>query len=394
MESVNDPATSPYALPYLFQRDMKKPDGTPAWPEFKRVLIIGAGSGNDVARALHWIPADARIDAVEIDPVIQKLGEKHHPDKPFQDKRVTVYLNDGRNFLREAKPETYDLVIFALIDSLVLQSGYSNLRLESYLFTLESFQDVHRVLKPTGVYAVYNFFRQGWLACRIRDQLRTAFDGVDPVVMTSPPRETIPLNLFEKEGFTMFFAGGRSTVDPLRAAFADPAVRYWYPWMTGVPKDTPARFSTTEPPEPPYIRGGVQDLHSGNNNTLVDGDADRERRRTGRNAPGDRQLAVPLRPRASNPGTDVARHRAHPGVVDRGVVRIRREKSSRQRERDQARMGPDAPQLLPRCRVHAGRDEGRRTDGALVRRNLDGQHGRIRRDPGDEPSRAICTPGR
>ena len=122
---------------------------------------------------------------MEIDPIIQKIGSAQHPDKPFQDKRVHVYLNDGRNFLREAKPETYDLVIFALIDSLVLQSGYSNLRLESQLFTLESFQDVRRALKPTGVYAVYNFFRHGWIAARIRDQLRVAFDGTNPIAMTT-----------------------------------------------------------------------------------------------------------------------------------------------------------------------------------------------------------------
>lgn len=260
MEPRDSPTVAPYALPYLFQRDLKKADGSPAWPEFKRILIIGAGSGNDVSRALRWAPPDARIDAVEIDPVIQSIGVANHPDKPFQDPRVTVYLNDGRNFLRRAQSETYDLVIFALIDSLVLQSGYSNLRLESYLFTLESFQDVRRVLKPTGVYAVYNFFRQGWLAARIRDQLRTAFDGVDPVVMTAPPRERITLDLFEAGGFTMFFSGRAEVLDPLRAAFAAPGVRlwgfdfptrYWYPWWTGVGKDSAARFSPFPPPELP-----------------------------------------------------------------------------------------------------------------------------------------------
>jgi SAM-dependent methyltransferase len=256
MEPLDSPSVATYALPYLFQRDLTGPGGR-AWPEFKRVLIIGAGSGNDVARACRWLPKDAQIDAVEIDPVIQKLGERHHPDRPFQDPRVKVFLNDGRNFLRDAPAETYDLVVFALIDSLVLQSGYSNLRLESYLFTLESFRDVRRVLKPTGVYAVYNFLRQGWIACRIRDQLRTAFGGVDPVALTVPAQDAIPLDdpLYKTAGFVNFFAGTEAVVGPVRRAFADPGTRYWYPWKVGIRPDSPARFAPAAPDEPPPAAG-------------------------------------------------------------------------------------------------------------------------------------------
>lgn len=253
MEPRQDPplAAVAYALPYLFQRDLKAPDGAPAWQPFQRVLIIGAGNGNDVARALLWAAPDARIDAVEIDPVIQQLGERYHPDRPFQDKRVTKHITDGRNFLRNAEPGTYDLVVFALIDSLVLQSGYSNLRLESYLFTLESFQDVRRVLKPTGVYTMYNFFRFPWIAARIREQLRTAFGGVDPVVLTTPPTDTIRFtDPLDPNMCTGFFAGSAEVLAPLKGAFEPregKPVKYWYPWYTGVPKDTAARFGT-EPP--------------------------------------------------------------------------------------------------------------------------------------------------
>jgi len=249
MEPIDSSAVAPYALPYLFQRDLKKPNGQPEWPAFKRVLIIGAGSGNDVARACRWLPPDAVIDAVEIDPVIQKIGSSQHPNQPFQDKRVKVHLNDGRNFLRMAEPETYDLVVFALIDSLVLQSGYSNLRLESYLFTRESFADVRRALKPTGVYSVYNFFRQGWIPCRINDQLRTAF-GSNPVVMTSspfdPPLTKITQDAFEPYQSTIFFAGTPEVLDPIRKSLENTAARYWYPWGTGTGTEA-ARFGEKPP---------------------------------------------------------------------------------------------------------------------------------------------------
>ena len=40
--------------------------------------------------------------------------------------------------------------MYALVDSLVLHSSYSNIRLESYLFTEQAFRDVRRCLKPDG----------------------------------------------------------------------------------------------------------------------------------------------------------------------------------------------------------------------------------------------------
>ncbi|HJZ58444.1 MAG TPA: hypothetical protein VKE74_26110, partial [Gemmataceae bacterium] len=245
------------ALPYLFQRDVKGPDGRAAWPQFRRVLIIGAGSGNDVARALQWLPPDAHIDAVEIDPVLYRIGHANHPDDPYDTDRVSVHLTDGRNFLRSAEAGTYDLVIFALVDSLVLHSGHANLRLESYLFTRESFRDVARVLRPDGLCVVYNFFRHGWLVARLRDGLRDAFE-CDPVVIVTPspeeagkqPLREVRRDTFEPNGFTAFFAGRSGVIAPLRAAFAD-GVGYWFPWRTAVPPDTAARFSADPPPNPP-----------------------------------------------------------------------------------------------------------------------------------------------
>src|SRR5262249_41360083 len=125
-----------YALPHLFNRDAGR-------PPFKEALIIGAGSGNDLSRGLLF--GAEHIDAVEIDPVIQRLGREDHPNKPYSDPRVNPVLDDGRNFLRSA-PRKYDLVVYALVDSLVLQSSYSNIRLESYLFTRQAFEDIKKHL--------------------------------------------------------------------------------------------------------------------------------------------------------------------------------------------------------------------------------------------------------
>src|SRR5579862_643276 len=105
---------------------------------------------------------------------------RNHPDRPYDDQRVTVHFDDGRNFVRSTDKQ-YDLVIYALVDSLVLHSSFSNIRLESYLFTRQAFEDVRRKLKPHGTFAIYNYFRQGWMVDRLKDSLRDAF-GREPLV--------------------------------------------------------------------------------------------------------------------------------------------------------------------------------------------------------------------
>ena len=221
-----------YPLPHLLNRDS---GGTP----FENVLIIGAGSGNDVSRALQW--GAQHVDAVEIDPVIFRLGKLYHYDGPYYDPRVNGVVDDGRNFLRSTTRK-YDLIIYALVDSLVLHSGYSNIRLESYLFTRQAFADVHRCLKPDGMFVVYNFFRQGWIVARIFRGMQETF-GSDPLVLTLPPRPVIePLSA---GGFTMFLAGNTARV---REAFARHP-EYWLRDGRAPDLTTPNGFEQHPAPE-------------------------------------------------------------------------------------------------------------------------------------------------
>jgi SAM-dependent methyltransferase len=187
-------AGSPYSLIHLLQQHS---GGAP----FRDSLIIGAGSGNDLTHALKF--GAERIDAVEIDPVIQDIGRHYHPDHPYQDPRVIPHLDDGRHFLRTTDHK-YDLVAYALVDSLILHSGYANIRLESYLFTKEAFAEVRRVLKPDGVFVMYNFFRQGWIVERIAAMVEETF-GCKPTVLSLPYRER--LSDTSIDGFTMIIGG-------------------------------------------------------------------------------------------------------------------------------------------------------------------------------------------
>jgi spermidine synthase len=144
---------------------------------FGDVLILGAGTGTDVAAALRH--GARHVDAVEIDPVILRLGAEGHPDKPYNDPRVTVINDDARHYLRTTMKQ-YDLIVFALIDSLTVQSSFSGVRLESYMFTRESFEAVRDHLSPRGVMALYNYFREKWLVDRLANTADDVF-GRDPV---------------------------------------------------------------------------------------------------------------------------------------------------------------------------------------------------------------------
>ena len=144
------------------------------------MLIVGAGSGSDVAIALDR--GAKHVDAVEIDPAIQRIGVEQHPDHPYDDPRVTRIVNDGRAFLRTTDKQ-YDLVVFALPDSLTLVSTAANIRLESFLFTEQAFASVRDHLKPGGIFVLYNYYREPWLVAKLQGMLTDAF-GSPPLVRT------------------------------------------------------------------------------------------------------------------------------------------------------------------------------------------------------------------
>ena len=137
------------------------------------VLIIGAGAGNDVAFTLR--NGARHIDAVEIDPRIHEIGTEIHPDRPYDDPRVESHIQDGRAFL-ERTDRRYDLIIFALPDSITLVAGQSSLRLESYLFTREAIEVAREHLKPGGAFAMYNAYREPWLLDRFAGTVADVFD--------------------------------------------------------------------------------------------------------------------------------------------------------------------------------------------------------------------------
>jgi hypothetical protein len=120
------------------------------------VLIIGAGTGNDVAVALA--EGARHVDAVEIDPLLLGQVGQQHPNHPYQSSRVTGYVGDGRAFLEDTSKK-YNLILFALPDSTAALAGQSGIRLESFLLTEESLAAAKAHLAPGGTFSMYNYYQ-------------------------------------------------------------------------------------------------------------------------------------------------------------------------------------------------------------------------------------------
>ncbi len=156
---------NPYNLPFAF-----------AAPS-PRVLIVGSGTGNDVAAAVRHNAAS--VDAVEIDPRILALG-KSHPEHPYSAPQVSAHVTDARAFMKRTSGP-YDLVLFGLLDSHTELSDYSNMRIDNFVYTKQSFLEARNLLAPDGVLFVKFEVPRPWLGQRLREMLAQAF-GKEPVI--------------------------------------------------------------------------------------------------------------------------------------------------------------------------------------------------------------------
>jgi SAM-dependent methyltransferase len=139
-------------------------------PHAQKVLIVGSGTGNDVAAALR--AGVEQVDAVDIDPAIVDLGRQHHPERPYDDPRVTLIVADARAAFRGLPAQAYDLVVFGLLDSHT-QLGMSSVRLDNYVFTVESFESARRLVRPGGHIVVTAATFRRWFFERMRLLLAT-----------------------------------------------------------------------------------------------------------------------------------------------------------------------------------------------------------------------------
>jgi len=136
------------------------------------VLIVGAGTGNDVAGALRHNVAS--VTAVEIDPAIINIGRELHPEEPYSSPKVNVVNDDARSYFATTS-EKYDVISFGLLDSHTT-TALTNARLDHYVYTKESIIQAKSKLREGGIMTLTFDAQKPFIVDRIASVLEEVFD--------------------------------------------------------------------------------------------------------------------------------------------------------------------------------------------------------------------------
>jgi spermidine synthase len=179
---------SQYDIPYLVHTNPQ------------RALIVGSGTGNDIAGALrHSVPS---VTAVEIDPAIIELGRTYHPEQPYHSPSVRIINDDARSFFATSR-ERYDVISFGLLDSHTT-TAMTNARLDHYVYTKKSLEMARSLLTDGGIVTLIFEAQRQFISDRIARTLRDIF-GEEPIFFRIP-KSTYGI------GGVMFVAGNLNGV--------------------------------------------------------------------------------------------------------------------------------------------------------------------------------------
>jgi SAM-dependent methyltransferase len=189
--------------------------------------------GNDVAAALR--NGAGRVEAIEIDPLILKLGRELHFEHPYQSPRVHVTLDDARSYI-ENSHDQFDLIVFSLLDSHTTTSHFTNIRIDNYVYTREALQRAKQLLKPDGLFIVKFQVENPWIASRLFKLLHDTF-GRDPIQFQT--------DIGEYDTSGRFFVSG--SPERLAKATSEPALAAYLATHGNVPME-PAVVTTDDWP--------------------------------------------------------------------------------------------------------------------------------------------------
>jgi hypothetical protein len=222
-------------LDYLDQQTMALPFHLLHRPA---TLVLGAGGGADVLRALYH--RASRIDAVEVnrqmvDLVDGELGE--FTGRIHRRPEVTRHVAEARSFV-EGSRARWDLIQLALLDSYAASAAGVQALSESPIYTVEALQAYLDHLNPSGMVAITR-----WLGNPPRDTLKlfaTAVAALEANAAAGPGETDPGARLVLLHGWstaTVLVKNGHFGPEEITALRNFAAERQfdlaWYPGMRG-----------------------------------------------------------------------------------------------------------------------------------------------------------------
>ncbi|MEN2767464.1 polyamine aminopropyltransferase [Ornithinibacillus xuwenensis] len=113
-------------------------------PNIKSVLIIGGGDGGTAREVLRY-PTVEEVVMVEIDERVFRLCQEYLPltaKGVEEDNRMNLIFDDGLAYVKNAKNESFDLILVDSTDPISVGEG---------LFTTAFYKECYRVLKEDGI---------------------------------------------------------------------------------------------------------------------------------------------------------------------------------------------------------------------------------------------------
>jgi SAM-dependent methyltransferase len=216
-----------------------------------RVLVLGAGGGADVLQALYH--QASRVEAVELNPQVVDLVRGEFADfagRLYDRPEVQVHLAEARGFVA-ASHDPYDLIQVALLDAYSSSAAGLYALSESYLYTVEAFEQYLQRLRPGGFLAITR-----WLQAPPRDSLKvltTAVAALERRGVSHPGAQLALIRGFKTS--TLLIKNGpfsRAEIAALRAFCWDRSFDpEWYP---GLSVQELNRFNLQEQP---YLHQGA-----------------------------------------------------------------------------------------------------------------------------------------
>ncbi|TCK39387.1 hypothetical protein B0G84_4722 [Paraburkholderia sp. BL8N3] len=154
-----------------------------------KTLVLGSGAGADVLQALYH--RASAIDAVELNPQVIDAVQGRlaaFSGKPYSAPGVGVFAGEARSFIA-GRAGRYDLIQVALLDSFSTSSAGLYALSESYLYTVEGFEDYLRHLNAGGMLAITR-----WVTLPPRDILKlfaTAIVAMENAGVPDPSRRLV-----------------------------------------------------------------------------------------------------------------------------------------------------------------------------------------------------------